>query len=188
MPTPRLHALQDATDAAEAAESSRATPATCAGVQRRERRRLRQSRTRPANAELLHQAMRVAGVSRQQLADWVGLSRTNVDAILAAEKPLSADDLLTPHPGVRRVAKVYLQLVAAHVGGGEAAEATDVPLRERATLTVEALGDLLRAEREAMRDGTLTAAEARELLCLAEQTMAQVEGMRDLLRSLVVSR
>lgn len=188
MSASRSHAQQDALYLADAAEAPRSTPATCAGVQRRERRALRQSRTRPANAELLHQAMRVSGVSRQQFADWVGLSKTNVDAILAAEKPLSADDLLTPHPGVRRVAKVYLQLIAAHVGGGEVAEAPDVPLRERATLTVEALGDLLRAEREAMRDGSLDVAEARELLCLAEQTMAQVEGMRDLLRALVVSR
>lgn len=188
MSTIRLHAQQDALDLDDAAESPRATSDTCAGVQRRERRTLRQSRTRPANAELLREALKAADVSHQQFADWIGLSLTNVGAILRGDKPFSADDLLTPHPGVRRVAKFYLQFVNAHVGGGQMADTSDVPLRERATLTVEALGDLLRAEREAMRDGSLTPAEARELLCLAEQTMAQVEGMRDLLRALVVSR
>lgn len=183
-----VHALKNALDNTDAAESPQATPATCTGVQRQQKRRLRQSRTRPASAELLHQALRVTEVSRQQFADWVGLSKTNIDAILKAEKPFSADDLLTPHPGVRRVAKVYLQLVAAHVGGGEVADATDVPLRERATRAVETLGDLLRAERAAVSDGVLDASEARDLLVHAEQMVDEALGMRDMLRGLAATR
>lgn len=180
MSVSRLHAVDTASQAPAITDGS-GTDAATTGDQRRERRRARQATTRSESGDLLREAMSLAGVSRQQFADWIGVAKSNLDLILSGDKSLAADDLLTSHPGVRRVAAIYLRLLAAHVDGGKAA-AGDVPVRERATLAVEALGDLLRAERVAMQDGQLDAGERRELDGLCTRVIEIGTAMRETIR------
>lgn len=183
MPVRRLHAIDSAAVAAPTKEGRAAKPATRKTAQRQSDRRARQANTRPESAEMLRQALRLAGVSRSQFAGWLGLSDGVFDAILAGEKPLAADDLLTPHPGVRRVAAIYYQLAASHLAGAASTSAARVPARDQAVLAVETLGELLRTEREAMADGVLDVGEVRALDGLCVRAIDLLATTRDAIRA-----
>lgn len=183
MTVPRLHVVDDASSDAAPKESARRKAATSENVQRRERRKARQAQTRVDAGDLLRDAMRLANVSRQQLADWIGLAKSGVDSILAGEKSLAADDLLTPHPGVRRVAAIYLQLAAQRTAGEQAGSKEPLSTRDGVNRMVETLGDLSRTYREAIVDGVIDERESIAIDRLWTEVIEIGKAGRDTVRA-----